>query len=227
VIRDWKDYTDSNGLPVQMNMDGGDSAQRLGMIAVATAKGCSMPNLPSYDKISLLEVAPGIYIRNPTTWNNPNDFSRDQQTSLVIGMGFKGDKERLKRLFKAHASRFFKYQNADIASPENIGQYFRGLEWNFTYPFFWFSDLFMLGGVIIRCIQARDPNNVGDDLNLILSLLQAKDRMATPWSFLARKIYKWFRPFSIQYALDWYFRPETLAAPMNELYHPLVASELT
>ena len=28
-MRDWKDYIDSDGLPVQSNMDGGDSAQRL------------------------------------------------------------------------------------------------------------------------------------------------------------------------------------------------------
>ena len=197
------------------------------MIAVAVAKGYTMPNLPEYYKIHKIEVASGIYIRNPTNYNDPNDFSRDQQTPLVIGMGYKNDTDRLKRLFKAHASRFFKYQNADIASPENVGQYFRALKWNFMYPYFFLSDILMLGGVIVRLIQARDPDNVGDDLNLMLSLLQAKDNMATPWSFIARKIYKWFRPRGIQYALDHYFRPETGALPMDDLYRPLIAAEFT
>ena len=52
------------------------------------------------------------------------------------------------------------------------------------------------------------PDNVGTDKNHILSLLQAKLYMATPISYLARKIYKICRPLGPQYALDHYFRNE-------------------
>lgn len=49
-------------------------------------------------------------------------------------------------------------------------------------------------------------NNVGTDKNQIASLYQAQKTMPTLISFIARKIYKHFRPNGPQYALDIYYK---------------------
>jgi len=63
-------------------------------------------------------------------------------------------------------------------------------------------------------------NNVGTDKNQIASLYQAQKVMPTLISFIARKIYKHFRPNGPQYALDTYYKidnPEIAKAWYNLL----------
>lgn len=63
--------------------------------------------------------------------------------------------------------------------------------------------------------------NVGDDVRHQQHVVQARLRLPTPFSWLARKIYKWFRPSyqdgvsGPQYALNYYFRAETYANPFH------------
>lgn len=154
-------------------------------------------------------------------WNSISDFSRDQQSSLVIAMGVYKLFEPLKRMFWQHVKRLGFYQNKDYASPEHWGYYIRAFGWRWLYWYLYLGDLFMLLNVYIRLHKAKDPNDVGDDLNLSLALLQAHLSMPTFISKYALELYK-KRPFGVQYAFDWYFREETGANPFNELYAPII-----
>lgn len=234
---------DQYHLPVQADGDGGDTAQRVGTyyIGLKVRENLGFLNheyafhAHRYFSYALthLEIHPGIFVRHPKQWNYITDFSRDQQTPLVIAMGmYEDEKPRLKRLFREHASRFFRYQNKDIASPEHIGFYIRGLRYYACYPLLVFSDLFMLLNSVILMVKGRDPDNVGDDINHTLAVLQARLIMPTPVSFLARMLYK-LRPKNfgntqlgeispIQGAWSWYFRPETGASSFHELYRPII-----
>jgi hypothetical protein len=234
---------DAFHLPVQKDGDGGDTAQRVGTyyfgIKIRKDLGFlnseyAFHNSQDFNKaLGHLEKQPGIFVRHPIQWNEVSDFSRDQQTPLVIAMGMYGEQRpRLKRLFRSHASRFFRYQNKDVASPEHIGFYIRSLRIWMAYPLLVFSDLFMLLNSFILILKGLDKNNVGDDINHTLAVLQARLMMPTPVSWLARMLYK-LRPNnfgntklgetnSIQGAWSWYFRPETGASSFHELYRPII-----
>jgi hypothetical protein len=233
---------DKNNLIVQSDGDGGDTAQRTGTyyFGLIVRKRLNISNsefaFKSYFSscLDLLEKSPGEYVRHPDQWNDTKDFSRDQQTPLVVAMGeFKNERERLKRLFRRHSERFFKYQNADFASPEHIGFYIRAFRYWPLYPFLFGSDFFMLFNSFILIFKGKDPDNVGDDINHTLAILQARISMPTPVSFIARLVYKFLRPKNngnlklgesspIQGAWSWYFRPESGASSFHELYRPII-----
>lgn len=215
---------DQYGFIVQKDGDGGDTAQREGMVGIAAALTNDVVwTERTKKKIAELELcATGLFRRHPYQWNETSDFSRDQQTPIVIAMGFLGMIEQLDRMFSATVDRYFRCQNADINSPEHIGHFLRSKPKLWFWFFLLFSDIFMLLNSIILCFKGLDKNNVGDDLNHVCSLIQARLRLPTPVSFMARKIYAWFRPGGPQRAFDHYFRPETGANPINEIYRPLI-----
>lgn len=236
----YPEWFDKYGLIVQSDGDGGDSAQRLGFYY--TAAFLHHPNGSRYQDnrwklmraLDTIEVKPGTYIRNPVRWNDPGDFSRDQQTPLVIAMGFFKMDRRLFRMAKEHLKRFGKYQNGDYASPEHWGFYIRSLRLWYLYPLLIMGDMFTLLNTLILCLfKGRDPDNVGDDLNHILSLVQSHFIMPTPVSFIAKRLYEDFRPYNngnailgqpgaINGALSWYFRPSTNAPPLDAVWRPLI-----
>lgn len=241
MTKKWSDYIDENGIMGHRLEDGrlefGDGAQRTGMLLIG--KLFSPPTFaPSPGNtviLDYLEIEPGVYVRHRKSteaWHSdPGEFSRDQQTPLVIAMGLYGDKSRLWRLFRKHMFRLGKYQNADVMGPTHFSYYLRAFGWSWSYPILLLTDLAMVIGVLIRCWQAsRDKDDVGDDLNQILALLQAKLSLPTPLSELARKLYVKLRPHNygssetihpIQGALNWYFRHPG-APPMDELYRPVI-----
>jgi hypothetical protein len=51
-----------------------------------------------------------------------------------------------------------------------------------------------------------------------MQLIQAREKMATPTSWLARVIYKKFRKNGVQWAFDSYFSVSSGAPPINVLY---------
>jgi len=53
------------------------------------------------------------------------------------------------------------------------------------------------------------PTNTSNDVNFIGDLAQAQNVYPTPISFIARKIYRCFRPCGVQFALDSYFNLDT------------------
>lgn len=231
---------DSNGLIVQTDGDGGDTAGREGDYWFAQAlyshgpHGLNASQLEEFDRvIELLQPSPGIFVRNPTrnpvvppakAWNDPSDFSRDQTIPIILALGEMGHADVLKKLFWQQLKRYTLYQNGDIATPQDLGYYIRAnREW-YLYPLLFIGDLFTLGNSVIRCIKGRNLDDVSDDINHTLALLQAQRHYPTPISYLARKIYKYFRPGGVQAAWDHYFRPETGANPFNDMYRNLITN---
>lgn len=217
-------YYDSNGLIVQQNMDGGDTSGREGDYWYASAFMPLPSRVLNFDEVlTLLQVSPGVFIRNPINYNNPQDFSRDQTTPLILAMGEMGKYETLRYLFWNQCKRFGLYPNGDIGGFEDLGYYIRSFKAWYLYPILILGDLEMLGESIIRIIESKDPNNTSDDINHTLALLQAQKHLATPISWIARKIYKKWVTGGIQSRWDSYFNPASGANEFNIIYRPLIS----
>jgi hypothetical protein len=105
-------------------------------------------------------------------------------------------------------------------------------------PLLWvFDSAILVNSIIITIRGDLNPEETSDDLNHIITLLYALTNMPTPIAKLAKFIYK-FRPktlppacgyqsdFGPQTALDYYFREESGAPPMNELYRSFLEKML-
>lgn len=209
---------DKNGLIIQN--DGGDTAQRTGMwwsaVMIRHILGNDQyPLIPGLSGIAtsceLLITTKGL-IRNPIGFNNPKDTSRDQTRSMVIACGLYGLFGSLSKL----RLNWGLYPNKDVSSPENWNEYRRA--WGMRA--FLLGDIWNLAGVILRCIVAsRNPDDVGDDLNTLLTTVYFSLVYPTWISKLALRVYLKYRPTNygvtklgeidpIMGALKWYFRPE-------------------
>lgn len=224
-------YLDKLGLIVQASGDGGDSLARLGFYHLPRIlQGSAIESdlyLEALDKHWTSEGP----TRHPTQYPSQSEVSRDQLTPNIVVLGVIKQEKKLWFIFNKIIRNWFRYpNNTDVASPEHIGHFLRGFMmirdvWLLFYPILFFSDLFMLLGVIVRCIQAKNPDNVGDDLNTLVSVVQAQYTIPTPISWLARKTYVKLRPKphltknhsntnnNIYSALLWYFREESGANP--------------
>lgn len=204
-----------------------------------------------------IETRPGVGIRHPEAtkwWSNSKFFSRDQQSAVVIGAGFSNNQVLVLSLFKNHLKRFGLYQNfqinsldvdgkkhfiqGDMATPEHFNYYVRALNLWALYPVLLIGDLFMLLNSIIIVIKSIfDADDTSNDLNHICALLQAKRKLPTPISWLARKVYRFFRMnagqtqntrlsgFGPLTALQHYFRSKG-APPMDVLFQGFLEKEL-
>ncbi len=240
MARDWSQHFDSYGL-LTHNGDGGDTASREGLFAIAEVL---LPIAPARElswefRVSKLEIDPGIFVRHPehsravpSFWSNPNEFSRDQQNPLSKAMVFKNRKHVFDRLFKNHSRRFFFCQNKDFFGP---AIYIRAYGWYWLYPLLVIMDLALLWnslnriGLIPRIQETTgkvmwlNEDDVGDDINHTVDLLYSRFRMPTPVSYLARILYRSFRPYGgCQRAWDHYFREEVGAPPLNEMWAPII-----
>ena len=165
--------------------------------------------------IDLLSPSPGVWRRHPVDWNAIDDFSRDQQTPLIIMFGYYKKKREIKDTLLQHLNRLGKYQNKDWATPEHFSFYFRALRWWWLWPWFFFSDLFMLLGTVINIVKSYDAEFTDDAINHTIALEQARDFYPTPVSWLARVLYYKFRQHShgkifyshpVVGAIAWYFK---------------------
>lgn len=217
---------DSYGLIVQTDGDGGDTAGREGDFwffeGVMNGQAICHRDLSFKDVLFLLQVGAGVFVRNPVHYNDPNDFSRDQTIPLILAMGEKKEYNILKLLLENQVKRFFRYQNGDIGFVEDLGYYIRAFNSWYAYPLLLLGDMQMLVNSVIRCIKGRDPIDTSDDINHTLALIQAQKHLATPISWIARKVYTWFRPGGVQAAWDRYFNPASGANEFNEVYRLLI-----
>jgi len=245
-------YRDELGLIVQKNGDGGDTLQRTGFYYLPGLIRGDKGAQRCYDHETTLLFRQGQGLtRHIKQYPEQKDVSRDQLTPNIVALGFYSYAPLLKITFLNLVKNFFRYpNNSDIASPEHLCQFLRSFmkmdkAYLLFYPLLFIGDLFMLIGVIIRCVQAKykltfekwykpriiiDRDNVGDDLNTLVSVVQAQYTFPTPISWIARKVYRKFRPQPfvtpqdscilsmdgqppwknhIYLALLWYFRPET------------------
>lgn len=227
-------HYDANQLIVQADQDGGDTAGREGdyWFAKALYGDVTSDQINEFDRvIKLLQVNIGVFIRNPRqnpvippnkSWNDPSDFSRDQTVPIILALGEMKKYDVLEQLLWQQLKRGTLYQNGDIATPQDVNYFIRAYNAWYMYPLLFIGDTFLLGSSVIRCIKGKDLNDVSDDINHTLALLQAQKNLPTPISYIARKVYKWFRPGGIQRAWTWYFRSETGANPFDELYRDLI-----
>jgi len=208
------DYLDDYDLVVQKDKDGGDTANKIGLLGVASyfLKDVTLKNYVNNSLVKLIvSTEPLLMVRNPKPrvfWSDPNHFSRDQQSAVVLGAALTDRLELVKDLAKAHLKRYGAYQNfqlfgktedvngkttpvkGDIASPEHLGYYARALNLYVFYPLLYVSDLFMLINSIVIVIKShRDPDDTSNDLNHIAALLFTKVKQPTLLSWLARQVY--------------------------------------
>lgn len=201
------DFIDEHGLVVHKidgKIDGGDSPQRTGTLW--TALSCLEGEHPildgfTYGKenvekvLKAIQIKPGVWIRHPNScdpWHSdPKEFSRDQQTPLVIALGFyRGEFQAawqaLADTEKAHRERWWKYQNRDWATVQQINYYHRAFNRNKSY---WLGDNFLSMDARLQWSKSSNPDDVGDHLNLQLALIQALRRKPTEVVKKAVKFY--------------------------------------
>jgi hypothetical protein len=206
-----KFYADSVGRIGQANGDKGDSAQRTASFIVlqrALGRPDSMP-VSDVQLINYYEVAAGRFVRYPTGkegdrykpwYGEPDNFTRDQSVVLQAAMIMAGAKEAFKRLWKARARRLLLHFNTvsyddqepvrkkfpDIPNLVEIGQIIRGFNLWGLWPVLCITDLQNLIDVLgARKLQPYDSDNM-----LLPVLIDNNTNLATPISWLTKKIYR-------------------------------------
>jgi hypothetical protein len=217
-------YLDRTGLIVQSNGDGGDTAQRTGFYfsarLIRAILGIANDPLPDgmaeFTKAWDLLTPGGRLVRNPNNWNMPNDTSRDQTRPMMIAGGLSGDAWRA-ALLLPQGKIIRRYPNGDVMSPENWNEYCRAI----GSPPGWLGDAFAYGDAYTRCSQSLgNPDDVGDDLNTLLTLVYFNVVQPTKTAKAALSLYLRRRPKNygntvLKYqdpvagALHWYCRPES------------------
>jgi len=226
-------YLDINGLITQQDGDGGDKLQREGFWFTGAYFNKSYPLVPglaSYSTaLEILTDANGNLERDEILYTavaDPNDVSRDQLIPNVIACGLYGYEDRVQRIFDNVISNFSRYTNNDVAFLTDYARFFRAFHLWFLYPLIFFLDIWLFWSSIFLVIRSYfDPNNlyVGDDLNFIADLAQTKHSYPSPFTFAARKIFKWLRKGGPMYGMQVYFNPVTGANPeFISLWAPIV-----
>src|SRR5262249_12740595 len=149
----------------------------------------------NYERVmSQLEIGrSGEFRRNPVQWNDPKDFSRDQTVPLVAAMGVHDDGERLERFYRELRRRNWFAQNGDImGDPVNRNLIHRARNEEPSR----ITDapsLFLAAQTrIVGAMKSLD--DVGDDLNMIVTLLLATVRKPNNEADAARRYYAKNRP---------------------------------
>lgn len=198
---------------------------------------------------------------NGNEWYGKWDrMSRDQMTGVIVMCGFYGKKDYLHIALKGWLKRMMFMANTreNGATKKNHGEvknakgdrrnynwklpdfaptfggvFIRSFRSKFFYPLLYVYDLELLLSAVFKTFRASKS---GDDLNFISRLYQAKEIYSTPWSYLARKIYKIFRqPLSCdqdagykienrpQEALAYYsMRGNSKYPPMDVVWKPIL-----
>lgn len=225
---------DANGLIVTKTKDGGDTCAEEGRFwFLAWFNYVVLSNYAvltiiyerskaNKDVMKLLEIRPGVYVRNPARRNDPTDVSRDQLLPIIYYCAAYKDYPRLWRLFKAFLSRGGFAQNyrkdGKYKIPDqmwtSIGAFIRCFSWysGIFYPLLYVFDLIELLGTLVWLVFPytwdselliwdkpntwfipKTPDDV-DDNNLDIALLAAAHFKPTLISMLHRVVWGTFRP---------------------------------
>lgn len=240
-------YLDQNGLIVQKDGDGGDTLQRIGFWfeGLKFNPDEDMRKIIGYrpdQYVGLLQFCKNDknqYFRNPKDWDDPKDCSRDQLVPNIRAMGYYDMGSFAKEILVAVLKNFSRFPNGDVAFIQDYARFARTLRLWWLYPLILFGDLFMLISSFIRIVKGMNYDDVGDDINHIGDLAQARAIYPTPISWLARLFYIGFRPSFVKqvdggivrdkngiggiWALNWYFREESGGNPeFAQLWSPVV-----
>lgn len=232
-------YLDAKGLPEQQDGDGGDKLQRVGFWWEGMDVANHFPfvsGMASYpESLEALTDANGNLLRDWVKYTDPKDISRDQMIPNIRCCGFYeryGGKDRLDRILLNLLKNFSRYPNKDFAFLTDYACFVRSYSAWYLYPFLLIADAYLVLSTIFTVVLGlfdrtgwfwRKDKFVGDDLNLIGTLSQAKEVLPTIFSFLARKIFRHFRPGGCMYGMVVYFDPSTGAnTEFIDLWKPTV-----
>lgn len=235
---------DTNGLIVDNT--GGDTAARTGFYfagkfaryLLGLAESPWPQGLVSFELAVSLLTPNNKLIRNPVQYNDPTDTSRDQTRPMVIALGLRDYMAKnfyFNDLIDAISPKGFiiqKYPNGDVASPENGNEKRRAKCQSATF----LGDAWLLPDVMIRCEQAsKNLDDVGDDVNLFCTLMQANlvspsrtAKLALEYYFHSRPtnygVTKLGAPDNVSGALMWYFRADAGGNPeIAQEWLPIIA----
>lgn len=161
---------------------------------------------------------------DPSYWGGLSDrLSRDQCVPNVVAMGYcsteaaRNPSTHLWSFFKAHLKRAllfttntrnnwawppgdprynaddYRWKLPDITFGSFHALYIRAFRNKWLYPLLLILDLDLLGSSILKAF-IKDPTQ-NDDLNHLMCQYQAEVSMPTPWSKLAKWIYKKYRMY--------------------------------
>lgn len=257
-------YRDRFGLITQKDeyMDGGDAAHRTaifyyGLYLLFEKNENELKNIKAHflQDLKKLRNGPGRYVRHPDTekwYSNPNNFSRDQNTPLIIALGAFGETAEItanlgqiidsfnfypnKLKNWTNEEKVFPYDFRDLAPPSDWGMYIRALnEKNYNHLLY-FTDLQLLGNALTRIvISYYDPKDTSDDINYTLQLLQADRVMPTFISKFSKWLYSRFRKTTslngypekvngVDSAWAYYFEYDEVRPPLNKIYQCTLAN---
>lgn len=225
-------YLDNKGLITQSNGDGGDKLNREGFWYEGLHLNTFYPAVPGmapyYEALVVLTDANGNLQRDEIKYTavlDPNDVSRDQLSPNVRACGYYNYDNRTKRILTNVLKNYSRYPNNDLAFIYDYARFIRSLYAWYLFPLLYLMDVYLLLSTFFAVIVSRfDYSNqyVGNDINLIGDLAQAKYVLPTIFSFLSRKLFK-LRRNGPMYGLEVYFDPSTGANPeFISLWKPLV-----
>lgn len=216
---------DDYGLLVTDAGDGGDTARNEWSLMLGLGHPRLLPAL------SLFKNDYKELIRNPKPdifWSDAKQTSRDQTLHAFTYLA-SVHKPGFWKFVRAHLERGLLCQNGDLLWA-NINVITRAAGNWYLYPLSVLWDISLIFGALERIhllprwdqdsLQLRfsnDPDDVGDDLNLQMSLVQPGH--ASPIRWLARMMYKLWRPKTLGSELPgclnvahgcwlWYYRKE-------------------
>jgi hypothetical protein len=156
--KNWADYFDVNSLLTQKGGDGGDTPSHEGLAWLAAHFGGNFPSPLGYGNF-IYEVSPNEkLIRNPITYNNPNDTSRDQYRAVVVADFFQNPHGLFSQDFYKNLPKNFlgwaHYPNGDVFNPQDYVLFHP----NANYAWKLLSDVMALFGVLtLVCWTTRKP----------------------------------------------------------------------
>lgn len=178
---------DVNGLYVEENGDGGDCPHRTGIMIMYFAVHNLVDSLRVASNVfTYLRVMTNSYIRYPVIYNAPKDFSRDQASRLMLGLGATGYLQAVKGYYNIVYSNKLRHPNDDLLGLEEIINLIRLFSLWYLYPLLILLDMKYFVDVIVR-----KYNPWGYDALFLPDLYYAvKVKYWTPTAWLASKIYK-------------------------------------
>lgn len=183
---------DTNGLIASKtwagNIDCGDSLAETGRIYFLKSLCTIVDELQPFKRALIcLKNSKGEWIRNPTSYTDPKDVSRDQLDPMIMCLSINGYEEDTKNEFRNIVTNWFRYPNGDLCSAEHTAHFYRGQNRPWLRGLFYIGDLFTLLNTLIICVSGY--SYVANDLNHIISLCFAEKFYPTFISRLAAIIY--------------------------------------
>ena len=184
----------------------------------------------------------------PNSWVSQSDgivMSRDQWYPSVIAFGSLDLKGLLNYMFFGHLfhrgllftsntcpnwimknSPQYRWKFPDVTLLDSWGIYIRAYKAWILYPFLFLFDLpILVQSLILIYNSFYNPNSTSDVPNHLCSLIQAKRRMPTLITWIARKLLN-FCKNGIQTQVDNYFTPQNGSPPFGEIFKAILPNFL-